>query len=297
MTKKKALGKGLAELIPEIEEIEREVSLTEKLPSDSAIKFIPVEKIFPSPFQPRLNFKEDENFEELVKSIEQKGILQPILVRKRDEEHFECVAGERRLRAAKKAGLKTVPAIVKNFTDEEVLIIGLIENLQRKNLNPIEEALAYKTLSEKFGYTQEEVAEKIGKDRTTIANFIRLLKLPPLIQQDLLEEKLTVGHAKALLSLESEEQQLHVRNLILEKGLSVRETEKLVSKILQPQKEKRISKSPDPNLVYLSQELSKLIGSKVNVTVKGKKTYFIFEFDDLKKVEQFIENLKQAFHF
>lgn len=295
MTKKKVLGKGLAELIPEIEEIEKEISLKEKPSSESSISFISVDKVFPSPFQPRITIKEDEEFEELVSSIKQRGILQPILVRKRDDETFECIAGERRLRAAKKAGLRTVPAIIKNLTDEEVLVIGLIENLQRKNLNPLEEALAYKTLSEKFGYTQEEIAEKVGKDRTTVANFLRLLKLPPLIQQDLLEEKLTAGHAKALLALESEEQRLYVRDLILKKGLSVRETEKVVSKILKPQKEKKI-KSLDSDLVYLSQELSKLIGSKVNVTVKGKKTYFVFEFDNLEKVERFLESLKQAFN-
>lgn len=295
MTKKKVLGKGLAELIPEIEEIEKEISLKEKPSPESSICFISVDRVFPSPFQPRMVFKEDEEFEKLVNSIKQKGILQPILVRKRDEETFECIAGERRLRAAKKAGLETVPAIIKNLTDEEVLVIGLIENLQRKNLNPLEEALAYRTLSERFGYTQEEIAEKVGKDRTTVANFLRLLKLPLLIQQDLLEERLTVGHAKALLALESEEQRLYVRDLILKRGLSVRETEKVVSKILKPQKEKKV-KSLDPDLVYLSQELSKLIGSKVNITVKGKKTYFVFEFDDLEKVERFLESLRQTFN-
>ncbi|PMP98024.1 MAG: hypothetical protein C0169_01040 [Thermodesulfobacterium geofontis] len=144
--KKKALGKGLSELIPEIEE--------------ENIKYISIENIFYSPFQPRIKFKEDESFEELVKSIKEKGILQPILVRKKGEEFYECVAGERRLRAAEKAGLREVPAIVKTLSDEEALVIALIENLQRKNLNPIEEALGYKSLVEKFGYTQEELQKK-----------------------------------------------------------------------------------------------------------------------------------------
>jgi ParB family chromosome partitioning protein len=280
--KKKALGKGLSELIPEIEE--------------SPIKYIPIDNILYSPFQPRIQFREDEDFEELVKSIKERGILQPIIVRKKGEDLYECVAGERRLRAAKKAGLKEIPAIIKNFTDEEVLLIALIENLQRKNLNPLEEALGYKNLVEKFGYTQEEVAEKVGKDRATVANLLRLLKLPSIIQEDLLEERLTVGHAKALLSLDEEEKQIYVRNLILKKGLSVRETEKLVGK-LQKGEISQKKKELDPDLVSLSEELSKIVGTPVQVVTKKKKTYFIFEFNELEKAENFIEKLKKVFTF
>ena len=147
---------------------------------------------------------------------------------------------------------------------------------------------------EKFGYTQEEIAEKVGKDRATIANLLRLLKLPSVIQEDLLEERLTVGHAKALLSLDSEKKQIHVRNLILEKGLSVRETEKLVSKLQKGEISKK-KKEPDPDLLYLSEELSKLIGTQVQVKTKKKKTYFIFEFDELERAEAFIEKLKKSF--
>jgi ParB family chromosome partitioning protein len=278
--KKKALGKGLSELIPEIEE--------------SPIKYIPIDNILYSPFQPRIQFKEDEDFEELVKSIKERGILQPILVRKKGEDLYECVAGERRLKAAKKAGLKEVPAVIKNFTDEEVLLIALIENLQRKNLNPLEEALGYKNLIEKFGYTQEEIAEKVGKDRATVANLLRLLKLPSIIQEDLLEERLTVGHAKALLALDEEEKQIYVRNLILKKGLSVRETEKLVGR-LQKGEISQKKKELDPDLVSLSEELSKIVGIPVQVVTKKKKTYFIFEFNELKKAENFIEKLKKVF--
>ncbi|MCD6489217.1 MAG: ParB/RepB/Spo0J family partition protein [Thermodesulfobacterium sp.] len=278
--KRKALGRGLSDLIPEVEE--------------ESIKYIVAEKILYSPFQPRIKFEEDEHFKELVKSIKEKGILQPILVREKGGGLYECIAGERRLRAAKRAGLKEVPAIVKNFSDEEALIIALIENLQRKNLNPLEEALGYKNLMEKFGYTQEEIAEKVGKDRATIANLLRLLKLPSVIQEDLLEERLTVGHAKALLSLDSEKKQIHVRNLILEKGLSVRETEKLVSKLQKGEISKK-KKEPDPDLLYLSEELSKLIGTQVQVKTKKKKTYFIFEFDELERAEAFIEKLKKSF--
>jgi len=280
--KKKALGKGLSELIPEIEE--------------SPIKYIPIDNILYSPFQPRIQFREDEDFEELVKSIKERGILQPIIVRKKGEELYECVAGERRLRAAKKAGLKEIPAIIKNFTDEEVILIALIENLQRKNLNPLEEALGYKNLMEKFGYTQEEIAEKVGKDRATVANLLRLLKLPSIIQEDLLEERLTVGHAKALLALDKEEKQIYVRNLILKKGLSVRETEKLVGR-LQKGEISQKKKELDPDLVFLSEELSKIVGTPVQIVTKKKKTYFIFEFNELEKAEKFIEKLKIIFNF
>jgi ParB family chromosome partitioning protein len=280
--KKKVLGKGLSELIPEIEE--------------SPVKYISIDNILYSPFQPRIQFKEDEDFEELVKSIKERGILQPILVRKKGEDLYECVAGERRLRAAKKAGLKEVPAVIKNFTDEEVLLIALIENLQRKNLNPLEEALGYKNLIEKFGYTQEEIAEKVGKDRATVANLLRLLKLPSIIQEDLLEERLTVGHAKALLALDEEEKQIYVRNLILKKGLSVRETEKLVGR-LQKGEISQKKKELDPDLVSLSEELSKIVGTPVQIVTKKKKTYFIFEFNELEKAEKFIEKLKIIFNF
>lgn len=278
--KKKVLGRGLSDLIPEVEE--------------ESIKYILVEKILYSPFQPRLKLEEDEHFNELVKSIKDKGVLQPILVRPKGEGLYECVAGERRLRAAKKAGLKEVPAIVKEFSDEDALVIALIENLQRKNLNPLEEALGYKNLMEKFGYTQEDIAQKVGKDRATIANLLRLLKLPSIIQKDLLEEKLTVGHAKVLLSLDSESKQIYLRNLILERGLSVREAEKLASK-LQKEETPPKKKELDPDLLYLSEELSKLIGTQVEVRVKKKKTYFIFKFDSLENASVFIEKLKKSF--
>lgn len=180
------------------------------------------------------------------------------------------MAGERRLRAAKKLGLNTIPVIIKELSDEEALLISVMENLQRKDLNPMEIALAYKNLMDKFGYTQEEVAEKVGKDRATVANFLRLLKLPKEIQDDLLEERLTVGHAKALLSLPSEELQLLARRLVLEKGLSVRETEKLVEKLKTEQTRVR-PKEADPDLLALSEELSQLLGSKVEITLKKKK--------------------------
>jgi ParB family chromosome partitioning protein len=294
--RKKALGRGLSELIPELEE---EVSLSPE-PGDlknRGISYIPVESVLFSPFQPRTSFKEDTSFEELVNSIKEKGVLQPIIVRKVEEGLYECVAGERRLRAVKKLGLKTIPAIVKNFTDEEVLITALIENIQRKDLNPLEEALAYKKLIEKFNYTQEKIAEKTGRDRSTVANLLRLLNLPENIQQDILEGKISVGHGKALLSLNNQELQLKVRNLILEKGLSVRETEKLVARILKDGLEAQDSKKsqPDPDLALLSEEISKIIGTRVEIKKRGKKTRIVFEFSELERAEEFIEILKKSF--
>lgn len=278
--KKKALGRGLADLIPGIEE--------------EGFQILSIDKILPSPFQPRFSFKEDEEFDHLVKSIKEKGILQPILVREKDEGLYECIAGERRLKAAKKAGLKEIPVIVKNFSDEEAFLVTLIENLQRKNLNPIEEAFGYKNLIEKFGYTQEQIAEKVGKDRSTITNLLRLLKLPAIIQQDIMEERLTVGHAKALLSLDSEEKQISLRNLILQKGLSVRETEKLITRLQKESIHER-KKEPDPDLVFLSQELSKLVGAKVEVKMRKKRPLFIFSFEELEEAEKFVERLKKLY--
>jgi len=289
--KKRALGKGLSELIPELSEDfegkEKEKGYTE-LPTDFVTFFS---------LQPRITFREDESFQELLRSIQEKGIIQPIVVRKISEGLYECVAGERRLRAAKKLGLKTIPVIIKELSDEEALLISIIENLQRKDLNPLEVALAYKNLMEKFGYTQEEVAERVGKDRATVANFLRLLKLPKEIQEDLLNERLSMGHAKALLSLPTKDLQLKVRELILQKGLSVRETERLVEKLKKEGEvtQKRASKKADPDLLQLAEELSKVVGSRVEVKIQRKKPCFVFRFESLESAEAFIEKLKKLF--
>lgn len=214
------------------------------------------------------------------------------MVRRITEGLYECIAGERRLRAAKKIGLKKVPVIVKDLSDEEALLISIMENLQRKDLNAMEIAIAYKNLMENFGLTQEEVAERVGKDRATVANFIRLLKLPEEVQRDLLEERLTVGHGKALLSLTSEDEILKVRNIILKKNLSVRETERLVERL---KKGGGKEKEKDPDLLMLAEEISKLVGLKVEIRLKKKKPIFTFHFDSLESAEDFIENLKKIF--
>ena len=281
MNKKSRLGRGLSELIPELSEKE-------------SLQQIPVENIVFSSLQPRITFKEDQEFKELLASIEKEGLLQPILVRPLGNGLYECVAGERRLRAVKKLGWKEVPAVIKELDDRSALFIALIENLQRKDLNPIETALAYQTLMERFGLTQEEVAERVGKDRATVANLLRILKLPEEIKQDLLEGRLTVGHAKALLSLQNKESILQIREIVIKKGLSVRQTEELVRKFLEGSPKAR-KKEVDPDLVCLSEDLSKLFGTKVEVKKKGKKTVFMFEFDAIERAEEFINLLKRTF--
>jgi ParB family chromosome partitioning protein len=292
--KRKVLGKGLSELIPELEEEVSLKELSEKKESFSeVVKFIPVEKILFSSLQPRVHFKEDASFEELVNSIREKGVLQPILVRELGEGLYECVAGERRLRACIKLGMEKIPAVIKKLSDEEVLLVALIENIQRKELNPVEEALGYKRLIEEFGYTQEEVAKRVGKDRSSVANLLRLLKLPREIQEDLTEGRLSVGHAKAILSLEKEEDQLFVRDQVIKRGLSVRETERLVKRLLSGGSLKR--KEPDPDLVELSDYLSQLIGTKVKVEKGKKSTRFVIEFQSLNKAEEFLELLKKLY--
>ncbi len=290
--KKKALGRGLAELIPGLDE---EIPInTESAPKfekkDLEIKFLPVENVLFSSFQPRLSYEEDGKFKELLKSIESKGVLQPILVRQVGENLYECVAGERRLRACKHLGIEKIPAIVRDLSDKEVLLIALIENVQRKDLNPIEEALSYRRLIEEFGYTQEEIAQEVGKDRATIANLIRLLSLPEEIQRDVIEGRLSVGHAKVILSLKTREEQFFLRDEIIKKGLSVREAEKLAERLKAPKRQK---KEPDPDLLELSQELSQLVGSRVKISQSGKKTKILFEFNSPEKVEEFIFLLRK----
>jgi len=288
---RKALGKGLAELIPEIEE---DIDLHKKETDSSIVKFLPVEKILFSSLQPRFKFQEDKSFEELVNSIKEKGVIQPIVVRKIEKDMYECIAGERRLRACKKLGIPQIPAIVKNVPDGEAFLIALIENIQRKDLNPLEEILAYKRLIEEFGYTQEEIAKKVGKDRSTITNLLRILKLPKEIQNDLAEGRITIGHAKVILSLENPEDMFFVRDQIIKKQLSVRQTEELVKRLTKKKSQKE-EKSIDYDLLELSNFVSELIGTKVKIEKKRNITKFVIEFKSLEKVEEFLEHIKKAY--
>ena len=266
MAKRKALGRGLSALFPE----------TVISEDDRGFFYCPVESISPNPHQPRQNFSDSE-MTELVHSIKEKGIVQPILV-SRTKEGFQLIAGERRWRAAQKAGLNKIPAWIRDASPAEALELALIENLQRKDLNPIEEASAYQEMIQSFSLTQKALSKRIGKDRATIANFLRLLKLPPIIRQDLIDGQLTPGHARALLTIESPLAQKEIRNLIIKKSLSVRHTEALVKKTLAPKKAQSPKDETDYYLESLAKDLQKSLATKVAIKRKGEKGRIMIEF-------------------
>mgnify|MGYP000020890141 FL=1 len=228
-----------------------------------------INEVEPNRDQPRKNFDEDALLE-LSDSIKQFGVLQPLLVRKR-KDYYEIIAGERRWRAAKLAGVKEVPVIEKEYTDQEILEIGLIENIQRENLNPIEEAIAYKRLLEEFNLKQDEVAERVSKSRTAVTNSMRLLKLSDKVQQMIIDDMISTGHARALLAIDDPELQYTLANKIFDEKLSVRETEKLVKEIKNPKKPKE--KKPVANsFIYqdLEEKMKSVFGTKVSIASKGK---------------------------
>ena len=238
--KKKGLGKGLDSLIPDnksIKSVTPDKSAEAKKEEEKAgVQTMKINEVEPNRDQPRKNFDEDALLE-LSDSIKQFGVLQPLLVRKR-KDYYEIIAGERRWRAAKIAGVKEVPVIVKEYTDQEILEIGLIENIQRENLNPIEEAIAFKRLLEEFNLKQDEVAERVSKSRTAVTNSMRLLKLSDKVQQMIIDDMISTGHARALLAIDDPELQYTLANKIFDEKLSVRETEKLVKEIKNPKKPK-----------------------------------------------------------
>ena len=227
-----------------------------------------INMVEPNRDQPRKNFEEDALLE-LADSIKQMGVLQPLLVRKRND-YYEIIAGERRWRAAKIAGLKEVPVIIKDYTEQEIVEIGLIENIQRENLNPIEEAMAYKKLFEEFHLKQDEVAERVSKSRTAVTNSMRLLKLNEKVQQMIIDDMITTGHARALLAIDDQEQQYILANKIFDEKLSVRETEKLIKDIKNPKKPK-IKKPVENAFLYddLANKMKEVMGTKVNISTKG----------------------------
>ena len=266
--KKKGLGKGLDSLIPDNKSMksvtsEKTVESKEDAAAKSGVQVMKIND------QPRKNFDEDALLE-LSDSIKQFGVLQPLLVRKR-KDYYEIIAGERRWRAAKLAGVKEVPVIEKEYTDQEILEIGLIENIQRENLNPIEEAIAYKRLLEEFNLKQDEVAERVSKSRTAVTNSMRLLKLSDKVQQMIIDDMISTGHARALLAIDDPELQYTLANKIFDEKLSVRETEKLVKEIKNPEKPKE--KKPVANsFIYqdLEEKMKSVFGTKVSIASKGK---------------------------
>ncbi len=290
MSKPRALGKGLGALIPQLEEEDLQNTME-----------IPIDEIELNPFQPRRTF-DQESLNELAGSIKIHGILQPLVVRKKDH-RYQLIAGERRLRAAKLAGLETVPVIIKELDDRAVMEIALVENLQREDLNPIEEAEAYQKLIEEFSLTQEEVAKAVGKSRTAITNTLRLLNLPSEIQQMVLENKLTMGHARALLGLESVDQQLYLSKKVIDEQLSVRNTEELVRLMnaspevpreTSAETKKELSTREDqldPNLQAIVDDMTRLFGTKVRIKTSGNRGRIEIEYYSQEELERITEIL------
>ena len=279
---KKALGKGLGAFIPEEFGILKEDRYAE----------VEIEKIRPNPRQPRTVFDE-ASIDELASSIRETGIIQPLLVVPQ-EDYYQLVVGERRWRAAQKAGLRVVPVIVRNMPEDKQLEVSLIENIHREDLNPLEIAEAFERLVEQLGLTQQEIADKVGKDRASVANYIRLLKLPEDIKKFIREEKLSMGQARAILALEDEELQRKVALLTVEKSLSVRETEKLVQRYKE--KPPRAQKSlEDPDLKALEEELIRWLGTKVTISGqrnKGTIRILYFSLEELNRIYDRIKAVK-----
>lgn len=299
MTEKKknfGLGKGLGSLIPEgVLSEEEKTKLQTHL--NEIFQEVEISKIQFNPYQPRKSF-EDKNLDELAESIKANGVIQPITLRKVGNE-YQLISGERRIRAALKAGLTKVPAFIINVDEDfRLLEIAIIENIQREDLNPIELANGLKKLSEEFHLTQEEIAKRVGKDRSTITNLIRLLKLPISVQDSLRKGEITTGHAKVLLSLNDDEIIKQVWKKIIEEKLSVRETEKVVGKILEKQNQKKepITKSvkQESNISHFEKEISRILGTKVKIKDNNNKGKIIIEYYNLDDFQRIIENLTQG---
>lgn len=281
--RKRALGRGIEALI----------SKEEKTVLQEGFRMIPITEIQPNPYQPREKITE-ESVRDLVNSIKEKGIIEPIIV-KRYNDKYILAAGERRFRAAQIAGLKEVPAIVKDLSEQELLEIGLIENLHREDLNPVEEALAYEQLNKKFFLTHEQIARIVGKDRSTITNVLRLLSLPEKIKDYLRKGLLQEGHARAILSLDSEIKMLQVAEKIVQEQLSVRETERLIKKWSKLPKI-RPGKEKEPNLLILEDELSKILRTKVTLEWKKNKgtiTIHCLSLEDFNRIYDLLRKTKK----
>jgi len=269
---KTALGKGLEALIPV---------------KGEEVIYLDIDRIFPGEQQPRKTFR-DESLRELASSIKERGVLQPIIVSRVGDGTFRTVTGERRLRAAVLAGLKKIPALIKNVASKDSLEIALIENIQREDLNPMETAEAFKRLTTDFDLTQEELSAKVGKDRATIANYLRLLKLPEEVRSLIYNGSLSTGHAKAILTIEGKAKQLEAARKIIKKGLSVRETETLSRKISKPPK---APVPKDPQIFSLEDKLIKSLGTKVRILHKGKGGKIEIEYYSLDELDRLLEIL------
>ncbi|MBN2419845.1 MAG: ParB/RepB/Spo0J family partition protein [Deltaproteobacteria bacterium] len=280
MIKRKALGKGLSALIPDAEK--------EEIKSEEYFQ-CPIESIEPNPMQPRQDF-EEEAIEELAGSIREKGIITPILVSK-VKDGYQLIAGERRWRAAQRAGLETVPVVVKETTPIESLELALIENIHRRDLNPIEEAQAYKKWLDDSDTTQEILAQRVGKDRTTITNLLRLLNLPLNIQKDIIDKVLTMGHARVLAGLKSPGEQRRFRDIIVKKQLSVRQTETLIKREASKGEVKKEKTEEEYYIDTLADDLKRSLGTKVEIKRHGKKGQINIFFYSNEELERLLEVL------
>ena len=282
MAKRAGLGKGLGALFPEMEKGDR----GDLLQCD-------ISELRPSPRQPR-RLLPDESIDELARSIREKGILQPLVVRKRPE-GYEIIVGERRWRAAQRAGLKKVPIVLKEATDQEAIEMALIENLQREDLNPLEEAEAYQRLMSEFAYTQEALAQRIAKDRSSVANTLRLLKLADEVKGALEKNEISMGHARALLALGDVREQISFCRKIVKKGLSVRETEDGVRRLLAQETRKPLKEEETPEVQALREELRRFLKTQVRIKMKGNKGRIEIDFyslDDLERILQIIQSIE-----
>ncbi len=310
MAMKRGLGRGLDVMIPDnggsvksntgkssgkTTASDHKKTKENPAPQSGEIK-IKITKIEPNRDQPRKQFDEDSLLE-LSESIKQYGVLQPLVVSDK-KDYYEIIAGERRWRAAKMAGLKEVPVIIKELNEQEIVEISLIENIQREDLNPIEEALAFKRLLEEFHLKQDEVAERVSKSRTAVTNVMRLLKLEKEVQQMLIDEMITAGHARALLAITDREMQIRIANEIFDEKLSVRETEKLVKAVLSPKKEKKIPKNPAEDAIYesLEEKMKGIIGTKVRINRrkndKGKIEIEYYSKNELERIIDLFESIR-----
>jgi len=278
---KAALGKGLGALIPDLS------VLDEKERKSLGIMDVELDKIVPNEYQPRKVFN-DEKLKELAASIKEQGVIQPIIVH-RIGTNFGLIAGERRWRAARLAGLKSIPALVREATKRELIEQALIENIQREDLNPLEAAEAFKRLQDEFKLTQEDLARRVGKERSTITNFLRILGLPKEIKQHLATGALSMGHAKALLSLERLRDQMLAANQIVKKALSVREAEALAGRLKKPLKE--MKKLTNTEYKAVEERLRKSLGTKVSITPKAKGGKIVIEYYSGEELERILEKI------
>lgn len=294
---KRGLGKGLEALIPPLSTLEE---------GEETVQMIPLEKIVPNSYQPRRDFDE-EKLQELADSIKEHGMVQPIVVRKTGDSEYEVAAGERRLRACRMLNIEKVPAVVKDINDQQVTEIALIENIQREDLNPIEEAWAYKTLIQEFNLTQGELSDRIGKSRPFIANMLRLLNLPSEIQEHLTQGILSIGHARALLAVEEQERQLEIAKKAAAEQLTVRELENYIRKIIEKgtgeerkkrqAKEKKLLQKDEALKKSVEEKLQEFLGTKVKLVEKsrekGKIEIEYYTWEDLERIMEMLTGFEE----